>query len=648
LPSVSQELPPHTLTPESVKTDTARTDTTLLAVFRNSRIGFNSFVFANRLYGQYAQGRQAAKAELGQNFLYNKSLTERSGKFVQEDYVARLEYVRQTPKGIGYGFRSQSQSFRAIGNSYGRAEGLLVWRPILPTLDIYTETSAGVATDNRGSIRNSGASYRLFTQGNTQSADSTTRYFWQGNVSQAFINPRKMALMAGKAGLSQRLGNFAETRLSAGYLRRRVEDYLAGHIQSIVTDSAEASLFLGSQLGKYISFQSDNRILVPLRQFKYRGYDTTTGNIQNTRFAQTEVYSRQQISISTQKVRQTISVEYTQRLRAYNLDNNLGLVASAFSRNLASEKIKDIAEATINYAYQGAWQASSRTSFKGAYTGSLLRVNTPSELNNQDRDETFYTGELGWSQRWLQTLRSTVRVSGSLRNVLFLESTQSAQNYVERLLRLEPTLSYGLGRVRFSATYGLWATYNVRQFALEESKNRANRIWIQQYQARYQATPSWYFLVDGLRRENRIAQLNWSRFKESPIDTIVLIDLHLRAGHTLVSRHKGTSLSIEGGYKLVRQDRHNLAGVTQPGLPTRQAALHTITAQQGPSIALAWELPGRGRILLDSWLQWAVTRYKYRLSEQIFVGQTYTASQLNTPDKHLYVFFNLTGQLLLR
>jgi hypothetical protein len=188
----------------------------------------------------------------------------------------------------------------------------------------------------------------------------------------------------------------------------------------------------------------------------------------------------------------------------------------------------------------------------------------------------------------------------------------------------------------------------VRQYEQEAAKNRANRIWIQTYQLRYQATSRWYVVTDFLRRENRIAQLNWSRFKESPIDTVIITDLHARGGHTFALRHGSNTLSVEGGYKLFEQDRHNLAGVSTPGLPTRQAALHSITLQHGPSVALVWELPGRGRILLDGWVQWATTQYKYRLSDEIFVGQTYTAEQLNNVERRVYVFFNLTGQILLR
>lgn len=623
-------------------------DTSLFVQGRNSRIGFNSFVLANLVRVGIRTTRWNTRAEVGQNFLYNKNLAGGGGRFIQQDYFLRAEQTYRLAGDLRLGYRVGSYAFRAIENAFGRYEGLLRWQPSYTRFSLYTEGSAGVAVDKRGSIENTGPSYGLRTWGAALSRDSTTEYSWQGYLAQAFISPRQMALWSGKAGLSQRVGDFGITRVSAGYLRRRVEDYNGTQIQQILSDSLELGLFLGSQLGKNVSLQSDNRILVPTRQFNYRPYDTARISVQNTRFTQTEIYSRQLLSVEGPRLRQTFLLDILTRARSYYLDNNLNLDARSLERAAASERIKNISEQTVAYGYTGALQLSKRSSLKGSWTGSLLRVNTPSDLNDQDRDEVFYTSDLAWTHRWLKTLRSSLKLSGSLRDVVFIRGTQSAQNYTERVLRLEPMVSYALGRIRMTSSFGVWATYNVRAFQQEQAKNRANRIWIQNYQVRYTAPSRWYGLVDLLRRENRIAQLNWARFSETPIDTVVITDLHLRGGRTFSSPKLGGDLSIELGYKLFRQDRHYLAGVSVPGLPTRQAALHAITLQHGPSTTLVWELPGRGRILLDGWLQWARTRNRYKLSNELFVGQTFTADQLAFVDRHLYVFFNLTGQVLLR
>lgn len=634
--------------PDSTAPRTARADTSFYLQGRNSRIGFNSFVLANVVRGRIRTQRWTTLAEGGQNFLYNKNLTGGGGRFIQQDYYLRGEQTYRLVDELRLGYRFGTYAFRAIGNAFGRYEGLLRWQPTFRRLSLYTEGSAGVAVDKRGSIENAGPSYGLRAWGSALSRDSATEYTWQGYVAQAFISPRQMALWSGKAGLTQRVGDFGLTRVTAGYLRRRVEDYNGSQIQQILSDSLELGLFLGSQLGKKVALQSDNRVLVPTRQFNYRPYDTARTTVQNTRFTQTEVYSQQLLSVEGSRLRQTFSLDLTVRARSYYLDNNLGLDARSLERAAASERIKNISEQTVGYGYTGAWQISRRSSLKGSWAGSLLRVNTPSDQNDQDRDEAFYTSDLAWTHRWLKTLRSSLKLSGSLREVVFVRGTQSAQNYTERVLRLEPMISYALGPVRMTSSFGVWATYNVREFAQEQAKNRANRIWIQNYQLRYNAPRRWYALADLLRRENRIAQLNWAQFSETPIDTVVVTDLHLRGGKSFASARLGGEISIEAGYKLFRQDRHYLAGVAVPGLPTRQAALHTITLQHGPSTALVWELPGRGRIILDGWLQWARTRNRYKLSNEVFVGQTYSAEQLAVVDRRLYVFFNLTGQVVLK
>ncbi len=623
-----------------------RADSTAWVSLRNSRIGFNSFVFANAAASRYAQGRWLLRADAGHAILYNLSLGGGQGRFVQEDYYLRAEqyyYLRPT---LTLGQRLAGYRFKAIGNAFGRYEALIGWAPKGRRVQLFNEATAGVALDERGTVTNTGPTYGIRIQGAAQSKDSSTRYTWQAQAGQAFITPRHMALWAARGALVQALGGFAETRLSAGFLRRRVEDYLLGQIQQIVSDSVEGGLFLGSQLGRRAYLQSDNRILLPNRQFNYRTLDTGTGNLQNSRFRQVEYYSRQTLGLQGSMVQQSFYIELSGRNRSYDLRNNLRLVPRAYERALVSERIKDISEETVSYGYTGGWQINNRSSLRGTWTGTRLRVNTPSEQNDQDRDEIFYTGELAWSHRWLRTLRSGLRLSGSYREVVFIKATQSAQNYMEQVLRLEPSLSYGLGPVRLTSTFGVWATYNVRQFAQEQAKNRSNRIWIQTYQARYQAPRQFYWLTDYIRRENRIAQLNWERFTESPIDTVVINDLHTRVGKTLRWAGSAATVSLEAGYKLFKQDRHFIGGVSTAGLPTRQAALHNITLQHGPTTAVVWELPGRGRIVADGWVQWARTRNRFKITEEPFVGQTYRAEDLQAVERRLYFFFNVQGQVL--
>ena len=623
-------------------------DTVAYGQFRNTRIGFNSYVYANTILARIRTKTNVSWAEGGQTFLYNKSLSNNKGQFVQQDYFLRGEQTFTLKPNLQAGQRLGAYAFTAIGNAFGRYEGFARWQPIFRKIRLFTEASGGAAFDKRGQQQDLGPSYGLRVVGTAISRDSLTAYNWQGQVAQAFISPRQMALFVGKAGLTQQVGGFAQTRITAGYLRRRVEDYFLGQIQQIVSDSLELEVMVGSQLGRHIQFQSDNRLLLPSRQFNYRAHDSGATAIQNTRFAQTEVYSHQELSTQGKYLRQSGWIELTERIRNYDLANNLNLATKELDRAVGSERIKNISENTVSYGYSAGLQLGKRSLIQGSYTGKLLRVNTPSDLNDQDRDETYYTGDLNWSHRWMRTLRTGLRLSGSERHVVFVKGTQSAQNYVERVIRLEPAISYNLGPVRLTSLFGVWATYNVRDFEQEASKNRANRIWLQNYTMRYQGPRGWFFSGEAIRRENRLALLNWHNFTESPIDTVIQTDLHGKVGRMLYLKKGGTQLTVQAGFKLFRQDRHYLAGVTETGKPTRQAALHAITLQNGPTAALVWELPGRGRISLDGWYQFATTVNRYQLSDEVFIGQTFSAADLSFVNYKEYFFFNLTGAVVLR
>jgi hypothetical protein len=636
-------------------------DTSLLWEGRNSRIGFNSFVYDNRFTLGLHRKNTLTQALFGQTFLYNNNAgtsatSGKNGRFVQQDYQLKFRQLFFLPQitGLYLGHLASGQWYAANGNRLGLYAGLAGIQGRKGRFSLNTESFAGGATDTRGAIENHGLTWGARVSGQKVSPDSGTPVSFLAGLTRTFINPRQAATLFGVIQAMPTFGPGTRMPLAAAFTSRRVEDYIPVLIQKIRTDSLQLAAGLVSELSSRWYFRSDNSLLGLQRVFSFRPFGESLAQIaaqrQTTSFRQLEIATRQELTYQSLRWRNTASFSASQRIRSYDLANNLALSDRNYERARLSEHAKDIQEQTYAWLFSSIWQASRKATFSGNYTARLFRVNTPSELNDQDRDELLYASDLSWQYRWSGVFRTNIRSSASYKDIIFIRPTQSGQNFTERILRLEPSALWQLGPLSWQSSYSLWATYNVRRYDSEAEKNRSNRIWILQHNLSLRLPQGFAAKVDLLRRENRIAQLNWVRFSENPIDTVVITEFHPRLGRSWVPVASISSstwqLTTEAGYKLFRQSRRYLAGLAVAGSPTRQIALHTITVQHGPSANMQINWPGRGSINADCWAQWQVVRNRYRISEQPFIGASFRQTDLDRVTTQFYFFFNLSGSLL--
>ena len=621
-------------------------DTLLMGRLRNSRIGFNSFIFQNHIYSALHFGRQHVSAYSGGDLLYNKNIGRKGGRFVQQDYGLGFQHrflIGQA--GFFAGQRADATVFAVNGNRLLQYLASAGWRSQGQKTQVQSELFAGIAADKRGPYQNQGAAYGIDVAAQRFLSDSTLMIGLGARIQRADIAPRQNEAAILRAEATQMFGSEGAIGAKAELRTRKVEDYLGRLIQSIRSDSILLAFNVSTVLGAGFSFRSENEVLLPNRSFAYRGFgDSAAPARQNVGYKQLEARSTQTIFHSAKRIRQSVTLELGQRNRNYSVENNLGLDAPALLRLTTSEKVKNIEELNIGYLYTGLWQASRRTTVGLNTVSKLLRVSTASVLNDQDRDEALYTVDVQLRHKWSARLRSGIRVSGSQKKIVFLANTQSAQNFTERIVRLEPSTVLALGPMTWTANYGVWATYNVRDFEQESDKNRSNRILIISQQIVYRLPQKMTAQLDFSRRENRIALLNWKAFSESPIDTVVITEWHPKIGKQFEIGKAELMLQI--GYKSYLQSRRFESGIAEVGKPVVSGHIKSLNLQHGPSIATNVLRGERLSLYADTWLQWAQTKYKFKRTEEPIVGQSIAGNTLRSVTRQFYLFFNLQGTFL--
>ncbi|MET4075128.1 hypothetical protein [Hymenobacter sp. UYCo722] len=632
----------------------AGADTSLLLLARARRIGVSTFVQTSGARGYLLLGpRQQLRYRVGTDWVYDSRGTP---PFVREDYGADLAHI------IGLGVAQHWQLGQQLHYDQSRANNTRtgLWlarvgyqrrlRPGLATdslSQLRLTALGGLATDRRNGRQDAGLAYGF---------DAAAIYFLNGPTAaplvarvlgtRAALGPRTMQrLVAEATGEQAFLENAALTvQGRLGYRTNRAEDYLLGSVQRIQSDTVLAQAGASYRLNPYTTLRSDNSVLLPTRAFRYRRLNEGGDTLQDVGYRQRELDTRQELRFARPKLQTSLSFAYRERQRGYYLDNSRNLNPARLAAALAREQVKDITEQTTLWQGSLTWLLTPRHAVALLGTAQLLRVDAPSKDNQQTRDEAQHLLRLTWTGRWAGAFRTTLAVAGEYRQTVFIRAGLSAENYADHLLHWEPGFTWAPGRWSIRSTYHLWVSYQVRDQATEQARNRASRVLEQSQSLSYQLRPRLLLLADYQRRENRVGQLNWTQFRESPLDTSVTHDLSIGARQSWAGPRGSTSLRL--GYRLLEQRNYGRAALLrdQPtGPATSLIYLHNITRQQGPEVGI--ERRAGGLTLTASlWLQWLRTYYAYQTGKGSFTGTSYAAADLDRETRRVLPYFEVAAE----
>jgi len=294
------------------------------------------------------------------------------------------------------------------------------------------------------------------------------------------------------------------------------------------------------------------------------------------------------------------------------LSNREELPASEATRRALLLQQADYDEGVLGV--QGRFRAVILPRMTLMFTGSsrIVRHDTPI-ANLDDRDEVVHNMELGIQVRPRRHLTAEVKVFGSYYHAVFLNQERSAENSVQRSLRLRPAVSWHPhARTRLELASEVRATYTVDDFVLpgRPSKDQSAREMRLETNWEQAVTEDSDFRLTASFADLRLGRLLWSSFAEIPFDT-------LRTYNFWVRFETGRQLRGELGWRaFVRSDYDRVARIQyarldasgNPVTDTSGAVLQSSIAraaqrwitQMGPAAALNWTR-GTTRLRLDAW-----------------------------------------------
>ncbi|TGE20618.1 hypothetical protein E5K00_21740 [Hymenobacter aquaticus] len=651
LSEVANPAAAQVLVPE---TTSVPADSLLLLSFRARRVGVSTYSQQTELRGRLLlTPRQTVHYRLLSDWIYDE---RGHPPFVREDYGAYALQTVALSRRWQVGQLVHYEQSRANATRTGAWQARLGYQHRLrPATALDTLSVAryvllgGAAYDVRNGRRDLGPSYglevtTLVYPGQQAKDPVAVRLFG----TRAQLGPRVWQRTLAEGFYARTFDAFSSGSLRLGYRSNRAEDYVPGNVQRIQSDTIAGQLSWVYQLSDKASFRSDNLLALPSRAFAYRPLGPEADTVQNLGYRQQELDTRQEVRVASKKLQFVLLFNYRERNRNYALENNRRLSPARLNAATEREQIKDISEKTTLWQSELTWLPLPRHSLTVLGSAQLLRVDTPSKENDQDRDEAQHSLRLVWVGRWAGAFRTSLAVGGEYRQFVFIRASQSAENYTDRLLHWEPSFTWAPGRFSLKSTYHLWVSYQVRDRLSEQLKNRASRVLEQQQHVGYQFTPRLLASLDYIRRENRIGLLNWQQFKESPLDTSITHDLAASLRHSW-SGLRGTS-SLRLGYRFLEQRSHGRAALLDAasGAGSTLIYLRSLTRQQGPDLAYERRSQAGFTVVGSIWLQQLRTFYRYTEGQGPYVGAGYTIEDLRRETRNLYPYFEVAVNWRIR
>jgi hypothetical protein len=224
---------------------------------------------------------------------------------------------------------------------------------------------------------------------------------------------------------------------------------------------------------------------------------------------------------------------------------------------------------------------------------SVLRYDTPSRENYEDRDEVLSALSIGAARRFSRTFHAALGLEGTKSHTVYLLAERSGNNSTNYILRLWPTTWFRpLAGFLTVNTFEVLANYTVYDFEQQSAQVRSYAYrqfaWTDSTAVELSRRVGLDFLAQ-LKLYER-GQLRWDEFVERIENAFDERFLALQARFS-----PRPDLTVAVGYRSFRQRRYSF--------PTGTKVQDAELSGTGPTCMLLWQPERRGAVVLTGWYE---------------------------------------------
>ncbi|MEW6511122.1 MAG: hypothetical protein AB1428_09215 [Bacteroidota bacterium] len=489
----------------------------------------------------------------------------------------------------GTGLNNASTSALLGGVEYAAAPWLLL-SPV-----------AGYRWDSQAGIRDQGLAYMLGARVPGLDADG-----YQISGSAQFredrVSPRKLEGHFARIGIEKAFSRFTRDSLEAGFTRSRREFYaladsnVESRTEQVFTfvnrldydfdPSLTTSLFVGIN-GRGLEKELRNWNAVAPREVQF---DTHIDELRLDSYVQASYRS------ADGRAGGWLRLYYSERTESHTARRpgvSTPAIDLRFAERMKQEQLKDNASrrTVLNGAVNVPLSLSDNLSLSGS--AGILRYDTPSDLNVEDRDELLFAVTLATSHRLSPVLDLGIVLDGTLSHTVYLLKERSANNSINRVLRLSPrTIFRPVAWIASLNAFEVLANYTVydfeQQLASVKSFSYRQFGWIDSTSVdlTHRLGVDFYAYWRVYER----GQLKWSDFKEltenAAVEQTYALQVRVRPGDRMYAA-VGLRYFGQSRYIFVNGDR----------------LLDSFLSSFGPTSTLVWKPGTHSRIQFQGWYE---------------------------------------------
>lgn len=226
-------------------------------------------------------------------------------------------------------------------------------------------------------------------------------------------------------------------------------------------------------------------------------------------------------------------------------------------------------------------------------SNSILRYDTPSPLNDDDRDELWISHNITSYNKLTDYLKLQLSVDANLVHVVYLYKTRSGSNNWNRILKFSPKLDYSPSRY-FSSTNIAEVLANYTTFDFEHLDIPIKSYVFRQFSfldsSRLSVTEKLNFLFYNKIILYERGELNWRAFKSKPTNfneesTIIF----------QIQQHQNQNLLLSTGIRYFYQKRYKYEG--------RKKQMQHIIKSIGPMASVDYKISNKMILTINGWAE---------------------------------------------
>ncbi len=466
--------------------------------------------------------------------------------------------------------------------------------------NVFIEPLAGIRYDNQVGIRDNGFSLIVDTWSPGLQFDGYHTTF-AGRFQRDVLHPRILQKWADTLRIGKTFFQQTRNTLQASYTANQRDFYFPADTNVVrefnVTNNIERRIERVIAFGDTLQYNIGERFLLSAqgtiasrqvdRLIQYRPRSVLSSNsLFNTSVEEFRIGGAVQLAYTVRDdIAAAIEFLVHERDERHSADVVDRVRDEARKDNLSRQALLG---STLNIALS----RSDRVLLAGAAT--LLRYDTPSVENVEDRDELWYAFNLTTLHQLNSYLHLRIVADVNLTHLVYIDSLRSANNSWNRIFRLAPRLYYIPSRDFWTAnTFEVLANYTVYDF----ENNPA--VQVKSFSFRQFAfvdttrlTFSSHVALEGIAnvRLYQRGELRWDAFKERPLNYF--------EDKTFIGRVECATeqrLLFSVGIRYFSQVRFSYVAGTR--------VFESILKSIGPLAGFQWQVGERSQLIIDGWYE---------------------------------------------